>query len=127
MAEECKNINWEEENKQLKERGENYWKPKQGINQLVFLDDGGLIKGKDFLGKEVDKVRFLVSVDKQQFWWDVQKSQSKTSLYGQIVRFALLREKLAGQLALLSVVGEKKETRYSLIDPSAVMGHGGGQ
>lgn len=120
---ECKNMaipNWEEENKQLKDKSENYWKPKQGMNQLVFLDNGELTKGKDFQGKEVDKVRFLISVDKQQYWWDVNKAQTRNSLYGQIVQLASKKGSLAGMMVLLNVAGQKKETRYTLIDPTQI-------
>lgn len=120
-------MDWLKEEKELKESDEEWFRPKQGMSQLVFLDEGTLVKGKDFQGKEVDKVRFLVSVDKKTLAWEVIKVKKKSSLYGQIVRFATLHEKLTGQLVLLNVVGEKKDTRYSLIDPSAVMGQGGRQ
>jgi len=120
VDEQKKGINWEEENKQLKEKSENYWKPKQGMNQLVFLDNGEFTKGKDFQGKEVDKVRFLVSVDKQQYWWDVNKAQTRNSLYGQITQLASRKGSLAGMMALLNVAGQKKDTRYALIDPTQI-------
>ena len=123
--EQNKTIDWGKEAKGLKEAGSNWFKPKTGMNQIVFLSNGESVKGKDFNGKEVEKIRFLISSDKNQYHWDVTKTSNKTSLYGQIATFASKKGGLSGIAALLNVTGEGQAKRYTLIDPATLISGGG--
>jgi hypothetical protein len=118
--EETKGIDWNKEEKELKSKGETYWKQTPGTHQIVFLNNGEPKLGKDFDGKDCEKVQFLISVNKQQYQWDVTRSKTKNSLYGQIAIFASKKGGLAGQAIYLNVTGTKKETRYALIDPTTL-------
>ena len=125
MADEQKTINWQKEEKELKTGSENFWKPKQGMNQIVFLDNGTITKGLNFDKKECEKIRFQISVNKEVKTWEVKRCDKGTqptenSLYGQIAKFASAKGGLTGQVVWLNVTGQEQQTRYTLINPTAL-------
>lgn len=113
-------INYEEELKKLKERQE-YWKPTEGKHKIKFLtepvddqfvkDDGQidlqwrfeleLVESKDGMGKRV---------------WKIPKSNSPTSLRGQLLTLGALRKKLINETCTLGVQGKNKERRYTILE-----------
>ena len=131
MSEEQKTIDWEKEAAGLKVSTDSYYKPKQGMNQVIFLDNGTAIKSKDFNKKDCEKIRFNISVDKMVKTWEVFRcypgeKPSKNGLYGQIATFASKKGGLSEKAIFLNVVGNGKETKYTVIDPATLI-QGGGQ
>ena len=131
MTEEQKTVDWGKEVEGLKVSTDSFYKPKQGMNQVIFLDNGTEVKGKDYNKKDCAKVRFQVSVDKMVKTWEVFRcypgeKPSKNGLYGQIAIFASKKGGLAEKAIFLNVVGNGKETKYTVIDPATLI-QGGGQ
>lgn len=113
-------INYEEELKKLKEQ-QNYWKASEGKHKIKILtepvddqyvkDDGKidlqwrfdieLVESKDGVGKRT---------------WKIPKSNTETSLRGQLLKLGSQRKKLNGEICTLGVQGSGKERRYTILE-----------
>jgi len=91
-----------------------WFKPIRGKHEVLFLSEGEPYSF-EWEDKVIDKVRFIVEVNKERFQWGVTRGRTETSLYGQIVLIGANKGKLLGEKITLSVIGDKKDKKY-LID-----------
>ncbi len=111
--------NWDNEKRNLSAGDDEWFKPAQGQNKVKFLDEGGEDYEQTYDNRTVNKVNFAIEVDEKQYIWGVTKAKKDISLWGQIVAFALNNGGLKGKTITLLVQGEKKDTRYTIMENMA--------
>ena len=94
-----------------------WFKPVKGINKITFKSEFSEPKEITYKEKTFKKVFVDVVVNEKDYVWSITVGNTKNSLYGQILEFAV---KNGGQLTdktlKLAVQGEGKETRYTVLD-----------
>ena len=111
-------IDYASEAQQLVDREErNWWVPSQGQHVIQILSEGDQFSGTDFQGNPVQKVRYKIKVNNQDFDWSITKSKTKTGLWGQLVLLIRSRNnQVNATIFNLVVKGEKKARQYTILE-----------
>lgn len=108
---------WEKEAEKI---GSSEWfKPSTGKQTLKFLNEGKEEERQYDEDEEVKKVQvFEILVGGEEKKWSVTKGQSESSLWGQLVKFAVDRGGLEGEEITLIRNGTGSDTQY-VVDEAA--------
>lgn len=112
------NILWDEEVENLKEgQGDDYFKPENGTNHIKFLDEGVIYEDeKEYDDEPQQYVKFKVEVDGEEKVWDIRKSGTPNSKFGQIARYAKKNDGLEGEEISWFKQGSGVDTNHVLMD-----------
>lgn len=94
-----------------------YFTPDTGKTEIEFLDNGTkdtVTYDDDGEKQKKPVVKFKVSVDGEKKTWTVNKAQSPSSLYGQLVKVGADRGGLVGETIHLIRQGTGTDTQYTV-------------
>ena len=94
----------------------NYWNPKEGKFEVIALSELSKFQQTDKDGTVKEKAKVLIEVAGQQFIWTMGVGQTKASLYGQLVSFALEHEKkLLGKKFTVVIKNDGKKRDFTIV------------
>ena len=114
-------MNYAEEAEQLKDAG-NWFKPEEGKQILVILEDLTALVKKPFTDKETGVVKeleqseLIIEHKKERKTWSITKSAGKNSLWGQLIRLGKAKGKLSGQTITLLMKGKGRSKDYTIVE-----------
>jgi hypothetical protein len=92
-----------------------YWKPAGGAHHVVIITEPVDGEYDDGEGNKTAQIKMNVSINKEIKTWTVPKGQSMTSLYGQLMKLAMMNgKKLVGVPFTLLVNGVGNKKRYTI-------------
>ena len=112
---EATQMEYEKAYGELKE-GTDWWKPKEGLHKVCFLENIGdptkrkiLVDGKE---KEIEQTDVLIEVEKKRWRWSITKASGKDSLWGQILYYGMMVKDIVGKTITCIIQGEGKNRKY---------------
>lgn len=110
-------VNYTEESKKLEEQKQtNYWNPREGKFEVVALSELIKFEQTDKDGTVKQKAKVLIEVAGEQYTWTMGIGQTKVSLYGQLVRFALEHgKKLTGNKFTVVIKNDGKKRDFTIV------------
>lgn len=110
-------INYEEETKKLEEQKlTDYWNPKEGKFEVVTLSELAKFEQADKDGTVKQKAKVLIEVAGKQYTWTMGVGQTKASLYGQLVTYAVEHgKKLTGNKITVVIKNDGKKRDFTIV------------
>jgi hypothetical protein len=111
-------VNYTDEAKKLEEQKlTDYWNPKEGKFEVVALSELSKYEQVDKSdGTVKQKAKVLIEVAGKQWTWTMGLGQTKASLYGQLVSFALDHEqKLVGNKFTVVIKNDGKKRDFTIV------------
>lgn len=110
-------IDYESESKQLNEqKTNNYWNPKEGKFEVIALSEITKFQQTEKDGTIKERAKVLIEVSGQQFIWTMGIGQTKASLYGQLISFAIdHNKKLLGNKFTVVIKNDGKKRDFTIV------------
>jgi hypothetical protein len=117
MEEQNNLIDYATESKKLEEaKSTDYWNPKEGKFEVVALSELTKFQQADKEGIVKEKAKLLIEVAGKQSTWTMGIGQTKASLYGQLVAFALEHNnKLVGNKFTVVIKNDGKKRDFTIV------------
>ena len=110
-------VNYTEEAKKLEEQKlTDYWNPKEGKFEVVALSELTKFEQPDKDGTVKQKAKVSVEVAGKQYTWTMGVGQTKASLYGQLISFALDHgQKLTGNKFVVVIKNDGQKRDFTIV------------
>lgn len=110
-------IDYAKESKALEEaKSLNYWNPREGKFEVVALSELTKFQQPEKDGTVKEKAKLSIEVAGQQYVWTMGVGQTKASLYGQLVTYALEHNlKLVGCKFTVVIKNDGKKRDFTIV------------
>lgn len=110
-------IDYASESKKLEDaKSTDYWNPKEGKFEVVALSELSKFQQTDKDGTVKEKAKLLIEVAGKQLVWTMGLGQTKASLYGQLVAYAMEHgNKLLGNKFTVVIKNDGKKRDFTIV------------